>query len=282
MKYRNSCNPVREHGTSRKESERMKCASIIQKLEELSPPSFAEDWDNVGLLAGRTDKEVHKIAIAVDATEAVINQVISQKVDMLITHHPLLFKSVKRITNEDFTGRRILKLLQNDVSYYAMHTNFDIMGMADEAADEISLQNRRVLEVTYEDEIANEGIGRFGKLPRIMSLEECAEYIKQIFKVSHVRAYGDLDAIIETAAISPGAGGDMIAAALKANVDVLITGDIKHHEALDAMEQGLTIIDAGHFGLEQIFTPYMNEFFHREMPELIRADIREENPIKCI
>ncbi|MDD2971411.1 MAG: Nif3-like dinuclear metal center hexameric protein [Lachnospiraceae bacterium] len=260
----------------------MKCQDIIQKLEELSPPSFAEDWDNVGLLVGRNDKEVRKIAVAVDATEDVIKQAVSQKVDMLITHHPLLFKSVKRVTNEDFIGRRIVKLLQSDISYYAMHTNFDIMGMADEAADEINLQSRRVLDVTYEDEISNEGIGRYGKLPRIMSLEECAEYIKQIFQLAHVRVYGDLDATLETAAISPGAGGDMIVSALQANVDVLITGDIKHHEALDALEQGLTIIDAGHYGLEQIFSPYMNEFFHREMPELARADIHEENPIKDI
>lgn len=260
----------------------MKCQKIIQKLEELSPPSFAEDWDNVGLLVGRKEKEVYKVAIAVDATEDVINQAIAQKADMLITHHPLIFQAIKSVNTEHFIGRRIVKLLQSDISYYAMHTNFDIMGMADAAADEISLQKRRVLDVTYEDEIANEGIGRFGSLPRIMSLEECAEYVKQIFVLEHVQVYGELDVTLEKAAISPGSGGDMIQSALDAGADVLITGDIKHHEALDAMEQGLTIIDAGHFGLEKIFTPYMQEFFKREMPELTVGTIKEKNPFKTI
>lgn len=260
----------------------MRCSEIIHKLEELSPPSFAEDWDNVGLLAGRREKEILRVAIAVDATEVVINQAIEQQADMLITHHPLIFKAIKNINTDDFIGRRLVKLLQNDISYYAMHTNFDIMGMADAAADEISLQNRRVLEVTYEDEIANEGIGRYGRLPRIMSMEECAEYIKQIFSLEHVRVYGELNATVEKAAISPGAGGDMISAALDASVDVLITGDIKHHEALDAMERGLMIIDAGHFGLEKIFTPYMKEFFGREIPKISICNIKEQNPIRTV
>ncbi len=260
----------------------MKCSEIICKLEELSPLSFAEDWDNVGLLAGRREKEVLCIAIAVDATEAVIDQVIEQKADMLITHHPLIFKAIKKINTDDFIGRRLVKLLQNDISYFSMHTNFDIMGMADAAADEISLQDRRVLEVTYEDEIAKEGIGRFGKLPRVMSLEECAEYIKKTFIIEYVRVYGELHATVETAAISPGAGGDMIAGALKASVDVLITGDIKHHEALDAMERGLMIIDAGHFGLEKIFVSYMKEFFGREIPEISITNIKEHDPIKTV
>ena len=148
----------------------MRCSEIIERLENLSPLSFAEDWDNIGLLAGRRDKEVKSIYIALDATDEVIEDAIRQEADMLLTHHPLIFTKLNRIDTDHFIGRRLFKLIQNDISYYAMHTNFDVMGMADAAADELSLQDRQVLELTYEDDISKEGIGRFGRLKEQMSL----------------------------------------------------------------------------------------------------------------
>ena len=117
----------------------MRCADVIRKLEELSPLAYAESWDNPGLLAGRTDKEIKRIYIAVDATTEAIAEAESVGADMLLTHHPLIFKGIKKVNSEDFIGRRILTLLQADMCYYAMHTNFDVMGMADAAADELKL-----------------------------------------------------------------------------------------------------------------------------------------------
>jgi putative NIF3 family GTP cyclohydrolase 1 type 2 len=101
-----------------------------------------------------------------------------------------------------------------------------------------------------------------------MSLRECAEYIKQKFHIPSVRVFGDLDATLEKAAISPGSGKSMIGAALESGAEVLITGDIGHHEGIDAVAQGLMIIDAGHFGIEQIFVSYMKEYIKREIPGL--------------
>lgn len=256
----------------------MKLRTIIESLERLSPSSFAESWDNVGLLAGRMDKEVNKLCIALDATDEVVDEAVHAGADMLLTHHPLIFSAMKRINTEDFTGRRVVKLLQNDISYYAMHTNFDIMGMADAAADEICLRDRQVLTITYEDEIAKEGIGRYGKLPRIMTLEECASYIKQAFALESIKIYGEPQTVVECAAISPGSGKSMIKPAVLAGADVLITGDIDHHEGLDAIAQELAIIDAGHYGLEKIFIPYMLEYIKRELPQLSVFAAREKNP----
>lgn len=256
----------------------MKLCTIIESLERLSPSSFAESWDNVGLLAGRMDKEVNKLCIALDATDEVVDEAVRIGADMLLTHHPLIFSAMKRINTEDFTGRRVVKLLQNDISYYAMHTNFDIMGMADAAADEICLRDRQVLTITYEDEIAKEGIGRYGKLPRIMTLEECASYIKQAFALESIKIYGEPQTVVECAAISPGSGKSMIKPAVLAGADVLITGDIDHHEGLDALAQELAIIDAGHYGLEKIFIPYMLEYIKRELPQLSVFAAREKNP----
>lgn len=256
----------------------MRCSEIIESLEKLSPPSFAEDWDNVGLLAGRRDKEVDRIYLALDATDAVIDEAVQRGADMLLTHHPLIFSPMKKINTDDFIGRRIVKLLRNDMCYYAMHTNFDVMGMADAAADEISLKDRQVLEVTYEDEIAKEGIGRYGRLPQPMTLKECASSIQKIFHLDSVKIYGEPDKIVTWAAVSPGSGKSMIKPSVRVGADVLITGDIEHHEGLDAMAQGLMIIDAGHYGLEKIFIPYMQEYIKRELPQLTIYAAKEKNP----
>lgn len=256
----------------------MRCQVVMQKLEELSPAHFAQDWDNVGLLVGRPDKEIKSVYIALDATDDAIDEAVSLGVDMIITHHPMIFKGLKQVRSDHFIGRRIIKLLQNDMCYFAMHTNFDIMGMADAAADELKLRKRQVLQTTYEDEISTEGFGRFGILPEIMTLRECAAFVKQRFGISKVRVFGDGEMEVEKAAICPGSGGSMIDAAIHLQADVYITGDIDHHEGIDAVARGLAIIDAGHFGIEQIFVPYMKEYLKREIPGLLVYTKEPEEP----
>lgn len=255
----------------------MKCYEVIEKLESLSPAAFAEEWDNIGLLAGRRDKEVSTVYIALDATDEVISEAVRLGADLLLSHHPLIFRKISRVNTDDFIGRRICELIRNDISYYAMHTNFDVMGMADAAADELSLEERQVLNVTYEDDIAKEGCGRVGKLQKCMSVAELAGLVKEKFHVPSVRVFGDLGDIVSTVAVMPGSGGDYIRDALNAGADVMITGDVDHHEGIDAVAQGITVIDAGHYGIEKLFIPYMEEFMKREFPGLriYTAEIRE-------
>lgn len=260
----------------------MKCSGIMNALEELSPVSYAEDWDNVGLIVGRKDKDVRKVYIAVDPTDEVIESALQVQADMLITHHPLIFRAIKKVNSDDFITRRVLRLARHDVSYYAMHTNFDIMGMADEAADRIGLKKRSVLSVTYEDDIAKEGFGRAGRLPAVMTLKECAEYVKKCFGIKHVKVYGDLGTELETAAICPGSGKNMIRDAVKAGADVYITGDIEHHEGLDCVAQGLMVIDAGHYGIEKIFIEYLKDYLKRNFPDIAVYTHRDVEPFVII
>lgn len=157
----------------------MQCKEIIQVIEATFPRTAALGFDNVGLLAGRSEKEVSRIYLALDATDVVIDRAIKEGADMLITHHPLLFSAVKKVTDEDFITRRIVKLIQNDISYYAMHTNYDVLGMAELSGKIMDLQNGEVLDVTYADEEGHpEGIGRIGNLEKEMTLEECCVYVK--------------------------------------------------------------------------------------------------------
>ena len=246
----------------------MECKKVIELLEKQSPKSYACDWDNVGLLVGREDKEIQKIYIALDATDEAIEEAIANGADMLLTHHPMIFKGMKRVTQEDFIGRRIIRLIQNDMVYYAMHTNFDVMGMADLAADYLGISDTRVLEITSVSETGEEGIGRYGSLKKEMTVRECCEEDKQAFSLENVKVFGDLERKVKTAAISPGSGKSVISNALQAGVDVLITGDIDHHEGIDAVAQNMTVIDAGHYGVEHIFIPYMEQYLKREAKEL--------------
>lgn len=246
----------------------MRVKEIMQMLEELCPESFAMSWDNVGLLVGHADKEVHTIALAVDATSEVIEAAILQNADLIITHHPLLFTGIKRITDGDYVGRRILDLTRHDISCYAMHTNFDVLGMADAAADLLNLTDREVLEVTYEDEISVDGIGRIGTLMEPMKLSEFASKVAEVFEIEHVRYYGNPDQMLVTCAILPGSGKGEIDLAVKAGADVYVTGDITHHDGVDAVEKGIAVIDAGHYGIEKIFVPYMKEYLEREVPSV--------------
>lgn len=253
----------------------MRCSDVIEKLEQLSPLSFAESWDNPGLLAGRKDKEIRVVYIALDATTDVIREAEKVHADLLLTHHPLIFRGIKQVNTDDFIGRRVFQLISKDICYYAMHTNFDVMGMADAAADEMNLRSPQVLEITFEDDISKEGFGRIGDLPQIMTLKQCCEYVKKCYGIEHVKVFGDLDMDVQKAVIMPGSGKSMIDAALKLGADVMITGDIDHHAGIDAVEQGMAVIDAGHYGLEKIFIPYMKEYLNREMPQLM---VYTENP----
>ena len=256
----------------------MQCKDIMAMIEGTYPKSAALGFDNVGLQAGRSEKEVRRIYLALDATDAVIEEAIAQEADMLITHHPLIFSPLKHITDEDFIGRRLLKLIRSDISYYAMHTNYDILGMADLSADYLRLTDREVLSVTAETQEGQDGFGRVGELPRKMSLKECGEFVKNALSLNDVKIYGDPDTQVERAAICTGSGKSMISDVLAKGAQVYVTGDIDHHTGIDAVAQGLTIVDAGHYGTEYIFMKAMEKVLKEQYPNLQITCAKVQSP----
>ena len=159
----------------------MKCSEIIEGLQRLAPESCACDWDNPGLLAGRSDKEVKKIYIALDATDQVVEDAVQWGADMLLTHHPLIFKAIKKVNDGNFITRRLVKLIQADISYYAMHTNFDAAPgcMADMAAARLGLTECEPLdpmgELDMDGESVPYGVGKRGTLEQPVTVRELAE-----------------------------------------------------------------------------------------------------------
>lgn len=241
---------------------------VIDKLEGAFPLDYGESWDNIGLLVGRMDKEIKKVYVALDATDQTIQRAVEGKADFMLTHHPFIFAPLKKVQAHDFIGRRLIRLIQKDICYYAMHTNFDVLVMAELAGDALHLQNRNVLGAMYEEEDSPKGIGCYGNLPQAMTLEECCHIVKKAFALDWVKVFGSGEKMVKTAAVVPGSGKSFIKKALEAKADVLITGDIDHHDGIDALAKGLCIIDGGHYGLEYFFVPYMKQFFKKEMKGL--------------
>ena len=253
----------------------MICKEIINIIEQKFDRSFALGWDNVGLLAGRTDKEVKKIYIALDATDEVVDAAVAAGADMIITHHPLLMSGISKITDEHFIGKRLIKMIQNDISYYAMHTNYDVIGMADLSGEKLGFEHAEVLEVTGESEDRIEGIGRIADFAGEISLRQCCELVKGAFSLENVKVFGNLEANVKRIAICPGSGKSVIKTALSKGADVLVTGDIGHHDGIDAVAQNLAIIDAGHYGIEHIFVKDMEEYLKKNLcgVEVVTEDI---------
>ena len=246
----------------------MLCKEIMQVIEATYPRSAALDFDNVGLLAGRAEKEVNRVYLALDATDGVIDRAVEAGADMLITHHPLIFSPLKKVTDEDFISRRVVRLIQNDIAYYAMHTNYDVLGMAALSEKILGIKNTQVLDVTMSEDGREEGIGRIGELEKPMTLEECCVYVKHRLKLGSLKVFGDMDQKVSRLAISPGSGRSAVAPAIAKGADVLVTGDIGHHDGLDAVGQGLAVIDAGHYGTEYIFIDDMKRFLEEKLPVL--------------
>ena len=220
----------------------MKAYELIEWLNEHHPQKFAEEWDNVGLLVGDDQKEISHVFLALDLTEPVLDEAVTAGADMILTHHPMIFSGIKKINNHTFTGRKILRLIREDIPYFAMHTNYDVIGMADLSADYLKLQDTKVLTVP------------------------------------DVRVYGDLDQRIETVAICTGSGKSMIRDVMAAGADVYVTGDIDYHTAIDTMADGLAIVDAGHYGTEYIFAEAMERELNEAFPDLKTTCASVKNP----
>ena len=260
----------------------MRLLELMQVIEDVVPQNLALDWDNVGLLIGDENADIKKVYIALDATDEVLGDAIEQGADLIITHHPLIFSGMKSVTAEDFIGRRVIGMISNNISYYVMHTNFDVQVMGDLACEYLDIEDCTVLDVTTLDDGVPKGIGCVADLNKPMDLKELGHLCKTAFGLSTVKIFGDAEQHIKKIAIAPGSGKSEVDAAVAAGADVLITGDIDHHTGIDAVARGLVIIDAGHYGLEHIYIEYMTNLIKGIAPEVGVAVAPKKEPFWVI
>jgi len=343
----------------------LKCGTVASIMENIAPKRLAENWDNVGLIIGDSSSSIEKIMVCLDLPSWVVDEAIDANVDMIITHHPIIFNAIKKINSDTALGKKIMKLIKNNISVYASHTNFDIAqgGLNDIFARQLGFEKTDILKTIneeklykivtyvpegYEDKVfeqmckagagfignysncsfkvkgvgtfkpeegtnpfigeegklekVNEyrvetivpedslnsvakamlkahpyeeaaydifelknkgrsiGYGRIGQLENKVTLASYASFVKKSLGLDKVTYSGPPDAEIKTVALLNGSGSSFINAAKFSGADVLITGDLQYHDIIDALEEGIYVIDAGHFGTEKIMIKAVSDY----------------------
>lgn len=226
----------------------VKLSWVTKILENFAPICLAEDWDNVGLLVGDSQMQVSRVLVALDATPAVIDEAVAGGYNLIITHHAPIYQPLKNITTTTATGRKIIKLLKNDIALYTAHTNLDAAngGVNDRLAKVLGIVNTQPM-VQDKNNIKC-GIGRVGCLPVETTLAKLAQDIAETLGLRMVRYCGNGNAKIKKVALCGGSGMSYVSNAH--GNDVYITGDIKYGDANTAVEAGLNLIDITHYAGE--------------------------------
>jgi dinuclear metal center YbgI/SA1388 family protein len=272
-------------------------AQIINIMDQLVPPSFAEEWDNVGLQIGNPQLPVRQIWIALDPGPEVIEAACKNKVDLLITHHPLIFKPLKSIDFATPGGSIIQMAAQHQLAIFSAHTNFDIVsdGVNDILAQRLGLKHLQILQPVKVDASArNEagpagsgeavyGIGRIGELEKTRSLKSLVLMVKKRLKLDFVKVAGDPKMNVSRVAICSGSGSSLISAFLSSKAEVYISGDIHYHNARDAECIQRAIIDIGHFASEHLMVEALADRLDRLITEAgisaqVKAWTMEKDP----
>ncbi len=225
----------------------MKLTDFVAIMEQIAPPSLAMEGDNVGLLLGTDKTDIKKVLVALDCTLDTAKEAVAWGADLLLTHHPIFFGGVKHIRPDDpETGAPFL-LLRNGIAHYAAHTNLDAApgGVNDCLA--------QVLGITDVKPLPPDNLGRIGSrggdTPE--TLGAYAAFVSKTLGTA-VRMTGTPDSPVSRIAMVGGAAGGMFRDAIDAGADLYITGEVKHHQALDARFLGLNILEAGHYETEKI------------------------------
>ncbi|MDD7173658.1 MAG: Nif3-like dinuclear metal center hexameric protein [Clostridiales bacterium] len=213
---------------------------VEQMLGGIAPYELAEEWDNVGLLVGHAQAQVTRVLVALDLSMGVVEEAKALGAQLIVTHHPIMFSARKRLTDADREGRLMLALAEAGIAHIAAHTNLDSApgGVNDTLMAAMGAENVR-----------GEGFVRAGDLPEGMTLGALAQRARTKLR-AEVRVYGAADTAVHVLGCCSGAGGGEVALAKALGADCFITGEIRHHEALDAVDGGVCVLEAGHFETE--------------------------------
>ena len=231
------------------EKESMTIQTIIAQIEKRLPLRLQESWDNSGLQIGQTDIECSGILTTLDITESVIEEAITLGCSLIVAHHPILFKGLKRISYScSYVERCVIMAIKHDITIYAAHTNADsaYMGLNYWLGQKMGLLSIETLSPTNSNN--QEGLGVIGRLPEDLDFERFLEHTARIFKTKQLRHNGGIKDKIKTVAICGGAGAFLWERARDLDADVLITGEAKYNDYFDA--EGISLITVGHYESE--------------------------------
>ena len=250
---------------------------VAQIIEKIAPKSWAEEWDNVGLLVGCGSNPVERILITLDGTLEVIEEAKAYGAQLIVAHHPIIFRPLKNLRADNAAAQVPLRLLQHQIGYYTAHTNLDqsMLSSSQILGEVLGLKEMKILEEPSYDPTfplnrgEKRGYGMIGYLSKPEKLGDVwkrfldslrpPEVYAQPYDLTGIRLAGSLEKVVRKVAIVNGSGARFVQKALFKGADLLITGDVDHHAALDALEGGMAVGDLGHFLSE---APMLQAMYH--------------------
>jgi dinuclear metal center YbgI/SA1388 family protein len=253
-------------------------ATIATFLEELAPFRLAEEWDNIGLLVGRREQAVTKAMTCLTVTPASAAEAIEAGAGLIVTHHPIPFNAVKRLTADTTVGRVLLDLIAARVAVFSAHTAFD------SASDGINQRLAAGLELRGIAPLAphaeGQGTGRWGWLADPLSLGQLAERLKRFLSIDRLQLVGKADQTVRTVAVACGAAGELLDMARQNGCDAMVVGEARFHTCLEAEALGIALLLPGHFASERFAMECLADVLARQFPEIgVWASRSEKDPI---
>ena len=234
---------------------------IINIIESVAPLSYQEDWDNSGLQVGNRNAEIKAALLTVDVTESVVNEAICLGCDLIVSHHPLLFRGLKQLTGSTPQERCVEKAIRHNIAIYSAHTSMDsyLHGVSGRMAEKLGVENYRILIPSTND--AAVGLGVIGELPETIDNEAFVARVAQVFGVSGaaLRWVEGAQKQVKKVALCGGAGAEFVEQAMAQGADAYVSADFKYHE-LQSAYQRITVVDMDH---------WVSEHFTREIFEEI-------------
>ena len=235
----------------------MTVQDILNFTETFAPVETAADFDNCGILVGDKNQKVTKALLALDITNDVVNEAKKIGAELIISHHPVIFNPLKKVIK----GSVVFNLIKNDLTALCLHTNLDlspILGVNTSLADALGMVNCSFAENSY---------GYIGELKEPMSSREFAEMAKEKLNCKGIK-YTEKDAV-KKVCVSSGAGAEELFTALNHNCDLFLTGEMKHHLYIEALQKDIAVVEVGHFKSENIVITPLMEKLQQEFPNIV-------------
>lgn len=257
---------------------------VCSYLEQFAPPMLAEQWDNVGLLAGDPESAVERVMTCLTVTPSSAAEAVGRRADLVVSHHPLPFRALKRLVTTTTPGRLLWELITHRVAIYSPHTAFDstINGINQQLALGLELDAITPL-VPIDGAPEGAGSGRVGQLVQATPLRQVAKRLQAFLGIEPLQFVGDLDAPIQRVAVACGAAGEFLSAAQQADCQLLVLGETNLHTCLEAEATGVALLLPGHFASERFAVERLAEILSVEFAELeVWASATESDPLQLL
>jgi dinuclear metal center YbgI/SA1388 family protein len=261
----------------------MKIQTVCQFLEEFAPLQLAEAWDNVGLLLGDRDAEVQRIMTCLTLTPESVEEAIDEGANLLVTHHPLPFKAMQKITTDSVPAGLIWQLARAGISIYSPHTAFDSTtnGINEQLGRLLDLKDVRPLQPN--EQMPDLGAGRFGETTLFADVSSIAKRLKESLEVPRIQVSELSNRPIRRVAVACGSGGSFLSSAAFRGCDAMVTGEATFHTVLEARALGVILFLTSHYASERFALEFLSGHLAAQFPKcVVWASLREKTPLSWV